>query len=239
MDAEVLSTGSDASPAPAETALSRRPRGDTGIGSPLSPGHVAAVGRFCVWGGGWRWSLGWGGQVLRMLGGSSAPASGRRCRRCFGCGGGGFFPPPPHPKSRFPRYFRCRSHKQREITKFNSRQRQNHRQTGLRCPVTAAVALPARGHACRRVHACAGVCRRVGVPFPVGTAGPLAAFPKPGGFWWLYSPPSPCQEPKVTGQGGDVPGWVSPSPIARPLGPRSRHPLQLALHVPRDGLAPS
>lgn len=239
MDAEVLSTGSDALPAPAETALSRRPRGDTGIGSPLSPGHVAAVGRFCVWGGGMEMVPGVGGSGSEDAGGQLSPRQRATVPTVFWLRGRWLLPPPPHPKSRFPRYFRCRSHKQREITKFNSRQRQNHRQTGLRCPVTAAVALPARGHACRRVHACAGVCRRVGVPLPVGTAGPLAAFPKPGGFWWLYSPPSPCQEPKVTGQGGDVPGWVSPSPIARPLGPRSRHPLQLALHVPRDGLAPS
>lgn len=107
----------------------------------------------------------------------------------------------------------------------------SRRRTGLRCPVTAA----GWRWPCTRVHVCACVCTRVGVPLPMaelpppaGGCGDPGALPKPGAFRGLCSPPSPSRSPKVTGQGGDAPGWVSPSPLARP--PR-RHPSLCTCHV--------
>lgn len=171
-------------------------------------GHRCHRGTWLRWGGfvygGGDGDGPWGGgQVLRMLGGSSAPASGDGADGVSAAGEVAPFPPTP-------RYFRCRSHKQREITKFDSRQRQN--------PPANRAALPGdRGgglarwwpRVCRRVQAC-------GCAAPRGTAGPLDAFPKPGGFLVALQPSEPCQEPKVTGQSGDVPGWVSPSPSHAP-----------------------
>lgn len=117
---------------------------------------------------------------------------------------GGTAPLPP--RSCFPRRFRCRSHKQREITKFNPPTRGGGKATGK--PVTAA------GWRCRhtRVHACPWLCTPVGVPLPPGTCGDPAALPKSRFPVALQ----PSKQPRVTGQGADVPSWVSPSPSHAP-----------------------
>lgn len=172
---------------------------------------------------GWDWGC-------EDAGGSSAPASGAGAAGVPAAGETAPFCPPPG--SCFPRCFPCRSHKQRDPpSKFNPHQQQSHRQnraallgdrSGLEVAVHTCACVCVRVHVCARVW----VCRSLWRSCPQ-LRGPQCS-PKTRWFLGALQPTKPCQEPEVTGQGGDVPGWVSPSPSHAPSSlragiPRSAH----------------